>query len=334
LAILLCGLVAPYVLTCLLLWLAGVFPQFWFWTVSYARQYAAAIPLVNAPEFLRGGVRTVVGPNLVFWILPWIGAVMMWWDERLNVRARFLVVALVLCCFASMAIGLYFRGHYFITFLPALATLCGIAVSRSLHALKHERSLELFIAIPVAMLFAIGVGSAVVGNGAVWFASSPGSALREVYGSTLFADAREVSAVIKGNTAPQSRIAVLGSEPEIYFYTQRLSATGYIYTYPLMEAQPFARKMQEEMIKEIERFSPEYLIYIDDDFSWLRTGDSPENLDHWWKDYWSTQLNLVKTVAIREQKEKLEFYQKPDSSAQGPARPAKHIMVFQRRLRP
>ena len=46
-------------------------------------------------------------------------------------------------------------------------------------------------------------------------------------------------------------MAVLGSEPEIYFLARRHSATGYIYTYGLMEAQPFARRMQDEMIREI-----------------------------------------------------------------------------------
>ena len=50
-----------------------------------------------------------------------------------------------------------------------------------------------------------------------------------------------------------TQLRVLGSEPEIYFYSHRHSATGYIYTYALMEPQKYARQMQEEMIREIER---------------------------------------------------------------------------------
>jgi len=64
-------------------------------------------------------------------------------------------------------------------------------------------------------------------------------------------------------------VAVLGSEPEIYFYAQRHSATGYIYTYALMERQKYARQMQEEMIHEIERARPTYLVSVVVFNSWL-----------------------------------------------------------------
>src|SRR5206468_3887913 len=39
------GFAAPYALTCLILKAAGVFPEFWFWTVSYASKYAAIVPI-------------------------------------------------------------------------------------------------------------------------------------------------------------------------------------------------------------------------------------------------------------------------------------------------
>ena len=45
---------------------------------------------------------------------------------------------------------------------------------------------------------------------------------------------------IRERSAPADRIAVLGSAPEIYFYSGRRAATGYLHTSPLMEAQPYA----------------------------------------------------------------------------------------------
>ena len=38
--------------------------------------------------------------------------------------------------------------------------------------------------------------------------------------------------------------------------------TGYIYMYPLMEPQPFADQMQQEMIRQIESASTEYTIAV------------------------------------------------------------------------
>src|ERR1035441_3016700 len=44
------GWLLPYGLTCLVLWLAGAFHQFVFWAITYAAQYASAIPIVRGPD--------------------------------------------------------------------------------------------------------------------------------------------------------------------------------------------------------------------------------------------------------------------------------------------
>jgi hypothetical protein len=41
-----------------------------------------------------------------------------------------------------------------------------------------------------------------------------------------------VASYLKEHTEPEDHLAILGSEPQIYFYSGRKSATGYIYTYP------------------------------------------------------------------------------------------------------
>ena len=47
------GIVLPFGLCCLWLWHAGVFGNFWFWTIQYARQYASItasiVPLAKLP---------------------------------------------------------------------------------------------------------------------------------------------------------------------------------------------------------------------------------------------------------------------------------------------
>src|ERR1039458_8291855 len=78
------GWLVPYGLTCLVLWGAGAFHQFVFWTITYAAQYASAIPIVRGPDVLRAILNAVVGPNLILWVLPWVGALVMWWESRLD----------------------------------------------------------------------------------------------------------------------------------------------------------------------------------------------------------------------------------------------------------
>jgi hypothetical protein len=44
------GVILPFGITCLVLSRAGVFRQFWFWTIDYVRQYASIVPLNGAPK--------------------------------------------------------------------------------------------------------------------------------------------------------------------------------------------------------------------------------------------------------------------------------------------
>jgi hypothetical protein len=124
----------------------------------------------------------------------------------------------------------------------------------------------------------------VVKTSDVWrvFAAQGAHAL---YGAELFPEAETVAAYIRENSNPEAQIAVLGSEPEIYFLSHRHSATGYIYAYPLMEPQPFAGAMQREMIREIETKSPEFIVFVNQNFSWVQAPQSDVSIFRWWNDY-------------------------------------------------
>lgn len=326
LAVFCAGCLLPYLGVCLWLWLAGVFPQFWFWTVSYGSKYASGIPLVKASDVTSATLRAVVGPNLVFWLLPWVGALMMWWDKRLDENRRFLLTALFLFSLASISVGFYFRQHYFILLLPALALLIAVAVSKSLHLLRGDQSVELFLALGIVVVAVVASGAVLIGNGAVWFTLSPKKAVEQIYASTVFGDARDVAAFIRENTKPDARIAVIGSEPEIYFYSGRRSATGHIYTYALMELHPYALTMQEEMIRQIEAAKPEYVVFVQNKFSWLARAESEKKIFDWWQTYWSQNLELVQTITTRQGEEEIS-----DKTPEAAGRSGNYLLVLKRK---
>ena len=321
------GFVVPYLLICLWLWAAGVFPQFWFWTVTYAGEYASAVPLVKASDVTGATLKAIIGPNLIFWLLPWVGALMMWWDERLEIRHRVFLTALFLCSAASISIGFYFREHYFIQLLPVLALLIAVAVSRSLSLLRGDQSIELFLALGVLAVSVLATGAVLIGNGAIWFAYAPRKAVEQIYGTTVFGDARDAAAFIKTNAAPDARIAVIGSEPEIYFYARRRSATGHIYTYALMETQPHALKMQEEFIREVEAARPEYVVHVNNPLSWLSVPESERKVLDWWPKYWADHLELLRTLTTRQGE--AEFRERDPAP---PGSSGNYLVIFKRKL--
>jgi hypothetical protein len=94
-----------------------------------------------------------------------------------------------------------------------------------------------------------------------------------------------------------------------------------------MEEHPYALKMQEDMIREIERARPECVIYIDDQFSWLPRRGSKQRIFDWWKAYWAANLDLVMTLEVEESQERGTDMDK--SATDAPT--LKHILIFKRR---
>jgi len=65
-----CGVAAPIVLTGLILWRAGVWDKFWFWTVTYARVHATALSLRDGMIRLAGYI-ALVHWDWSFWGWRW-----------------------------------------------------------------------------------------------------------------------------------------------------------------------------------------------------------------------------------------------------------------------
>jgi hypothetical protein len=128
---------------------------------------------------------------------------------------------------------------------------------------------------------------------------TPRQACRAIYTENPFPEAVDIGNYLEANSPKDARIAVLGSEPEIYFYAHRRAATAQIYMYPLMELRPYARQMQEDMVREIEQNSPEYLVLVLEPVSWLTI--TPESIDpllKWVSNYTSTNMEPVGLVQI------------------------------------
>jgi hypothetical protein len=288
LGLLIAGTAVPLALTALALWHAGVFGNFWFWTITYARGYALENSLSDGIVAFETAFPQVVGPNLLMWILAAAGLAMLWWKKADRALAIFPTAFLAFSFFAVCP-GLYFREHYFVLMLPAVALLAGAAV----------RSVRKIAGVLIAgLLYGSILVISIARQGDFLFGMSPSEAGFRMYGLNPFSQAIEVAGYLRTHSDKAARIAVLGSEPEIYFYAGRRSATGYIYTYGMMEPQPFALKMQNEMIRELENSRPEYVVYVSVPFSWAQRSDSPRRIFDWWSRYGAQNYKVVGVADI------------------------------------
>jgi hypothetical protein len=286
------GAVLPFALTCLILFFAGNLGKMWFWTISYARQYASVTNLWSGTENLFVMGSSIIEPFFLIWMLAVLGVVALIWDSTLYRRAWF-IIGLLVVSVASVCAGFYFRPHYFILVLPVASILTGIAVASATRELSRLSRNSVVAALP-AVAFLVAVGISLAAEGDVLFCLDPVSICHQAYGdSSPFPEAEVVGAYLKEHTQENARIAVLGSEPEIYFLARRHSATGYIYTYPFFEPQEYAFEMQKEMISEVERNHPEYIVFVGVSGSWqIRPSANTFILD-WFRNYSAANYELV-----------------------------------------
>ena len=295
------GLMLPFAFTCAALAALGVFKPFWFWTFTYAKEYAAAISFDQLPAILRAAVESSVGLNAIFWVLAAVGAVMMWWEKRLRAALPF-VTGFAIAGILALCAGMYFRHHYFILLLPVVALLNGVVVSRALFLIRNEKSVELFLALGGLVLYGLAVLVAIAMHGEEWFSATPVKVSESTYHYNLFSETRRLAMDLRAESPGNARVVVVGSEPQIYFYSHRHSASGYIYTYALMEAHPYAVKMQDEMIREIETARPEYAVYVSDPTSWAQREDSEKKIFRWWEGYWGEHYELLRSIPVMRER--------------------------------
>ena len=290
------GMAATFVVMLAVLASAGVFDRFWFWTFRYARAYVTQTPFSQAPQVFALAWGYVTHASAVLWYAGLAGALLIaagpWpWRVRLMLWTWLAAAAL------AILPGFYFRPHYFILAMPVVACLIAVAIG------TLERWLTRFRPTRAASLLAFSVFVAVAGvyiwvNSHYFFRMNSHQLVRLLYETNPFEESVAIGRYIREHSRPGDRIAVLGSEPQIYFYANRRAATGYIYTYPLMEPQPYAAQMQAEMRREIEDARPLFFVFVASRMSWLSRPTSDMGILTWANEFTSRCYGRVGLIDV------------------------------------
>ncbi len=302
------GILMPYGFTCLLYAGSGFFSIFWFWTVQYALAYSDQLSIQYAWSGFVNRAIPIFQTAPLFWILSGLGLLVSVCNVKIKNKSIF-VILFVLLSLVSICPGFYFRPHYFILLLPAASICAGIGINSLIEKFYSEKSssFKIFLMIIVAFFCS---SLTLYQQKEFLFERTPEQACRHLYSINPFTESIKIARYIKANTQENDKVAVIGSEPQIYFYADRPAATGFIYMYPLMENHEFALQMQKQMINEIEGNRPKYMIYFRHQLSWLPRPGSHDLIFKWFEGYKNKNYDLVGMVDIGA--EKTEYSWMPD----------------------
>lgn len=262
----------PFVVTCLILTSAGSFDKFWLWTIQYPRSYVAQVPLGLVPKLFWDMVSLILRVTWPIAVLAVIGGVTLSQNKTTR-ELRTFVFGLALFGFLAVCPGFYFRLHYFQFVLPAVALLATLGVERICEQWNRRWVRFAAVLAPVALI--------AVQERDYLFRMTPAQISQNVFVMNGFPESVVIAERIARVTTPQQKIAVIGSEPQIYFYSRRRAATEYIYMYPLMENHSLAEDMQEEFIRDVETAAPDYVVFVGLTSSWARLPSSRSLVFDW-----------------------------------------------------
>ena len=324
--------IVPLGVTFLILWHAGVFDKFWFWTVSYAGQYGSFLigeiyngrwPLSRAVQLFARHIMEAIGAGWMLWALAGLGLIVGLLEKKSRARHRFFGRALRILGFGGVPGTLFSASLLYHDPASDLAPRwrCNKQTVRF-----SDRSNNCSWIRPTLSAWR-GLSMPLVRDKQIFFGVSPVDACGIIYPENPFVESIRIADYLREHTSPDDTIAVLGSEPQIYFYSHRHSATGYIYTYGLMETQKYAQQMQQEMIREIEHTSPKYLVSVAMFYSWLGRPGSDRSIFTWANEYTAQNYTVAGFVNIYTTQSRLLFRRCSTIGAQM----GKYILIYERK---
>lgn len=276
----------PLLILILITIITGYWETAFQWTWKYPAAYTSVMTISEGMDIFKIMFPMVSKNSLLIWIMSAIGLLITSFTIK-NIRILIFIWSFTIFSFLAVTPGYYFRNHYFILFLPVIALLAA-SLFESLNKLLEIKIKTKSISYYSTGLLLAFIGLwliTVSGKSDYLFTSSPKNLVNEIYRGNPFLESQYIANYIKKQTSKEDKIAILGSEAEILFYSERKSATGFLYTYEMVKPQAFNLEMQKLMISEIEASMPKYLLFINVSPSWAVHPKAPQDIFKWYEQF-------------------------------------------------
>jgi 4-amino-4-deoxy-L-arabinose transferase-like glycosyltransferase len=308
------GIALPWVATWGYFTARGAGKPFWFWTVQYATAYVSETSLSTGLRHLGytlGEIGADLAPLALLAVLGLAHQLISpgRWPTRLAWLGLVGTSCLVTCP------GWLFRDHYFLMAVPGWALLAGSGVtalgqwfSAGIEPEPNDLPPEAppsrpagsaMTGLMAGLVAAASCIAAAIPSASYW-SLGPIELSRAAYGQNPFPESVSLAMELRRRTSADETIAVIGSEPQIYFYSGRRAATAFLYTYPLVEKQPYAGRMNQEFIRDLESKQPAYIVLVLTPTSWLGRVGADFSLLEWASKEMPKQYTLVGGTNVPE----------------------------------
>ncbi len=275
------GAAIPFLIIFLTYWQLGVEDDFIAKSFASNANYVAALSWQDGVQNLTVNELAILKSS---WMLHLFAILPILALFKKGCRNRGLIFAFLFFFFSFLSIvpGWYFRLHYFILMIPSVSMLSAIGLDLfKSFILRYQPALARWLIIlPFVFIFQI-----LLANRAYFFEANATEAARIAYGHNPFSESKKLGQYIARTTPDTARLMVLGSEPELYFYSKREPAISAYYMYFLMDGSETASEKQKKLMKEAEDNPPDIIIFVKVSSSWNKAKNADLSLLEWVDDF-------------------------------------------------
>jgi hypothetical protein len=251
------GVIAVLGFVALYFWLRNGLPDLVYNVFTHNLEYISAVRTSVRLRLFKETLAVLARTQTIVWIASAAGLASLFFTNRPK-WCLFLAGWIATSMIGVSASG-YFFPHYFQQLLPPFALaaaagaerLDGIQLWKKFPSWSRRATLGAILAFLPALVFYPFL-----------FIYTPAEAVRKIYPREFFAEMPELGRRLASVTPPEGRVFVFGAEPELLFYARRVSATRYIFLFPLYGPYRNALEKQKAAASEILQAQPQAIFYL------------------------------------------------------------------------
>lgn len=287
------AVIIPVVIDLFIVWKRGGWEDFNYWFFDIRKEYSTVMTFEQGTDYLKMTWPGMYDNYKFIWIISVIGPVLLlltsakWW-VKLAVLGFYVFGAL------TVVPGNHFYGHYFLQWVPTVCISAGAFFYALEDLIQHKLNLKKasrYAALGILILASYSNMNALK---KYYFNVNSTQLLRQVYGLNPFPESKVIADKLNTMLRPEDKIAVFGTEIQMYFYTNKISpsrfaGSGALLEFPVAKADDW----QKEFINDVEKANPRFLVFYSHAISWLANPKVNNLIFPWFDKFSAEKYNLI-----------------------------------------
>ncbi len=292
-AIFILGAVSIVLLFAILIISKDCFKEMIYWSVEISKYYSGMMKLEDGIQYFKYTRDAITKDYMFFWghALLSIAVIIL---PTLKPSQKLFTITLAIASFLTITPGYFFYGHYWIQTLPGLAVLSGITAYGIIKFFETKLKFKpKTVNLIYLVFFGIFFTKHINANKSYYFYPNYDLILRTTYGNNPFPESMQIANFINQNSKPEDGLALIGSEPQIYFYTKKKSPSRHAYFTALVTSVKEHKEWQREFSNDVEKAKPKHIVFFNHQLSLLVQPNTDNYIFTWANKYINENYKVV-----------------------------------------